>query len=353
MKTNIIPALGKSFGRTLPFCILTLFAACDRNDVEDVSFRVSVQQPEEVYAGENVTFQFEGNPDYISFYAGDRNNKYEYSDRTKMELDSLGFSHSAIMRYGETYDYLGDRILRVLVSEDYSGVRTPEAVRAATWTELTDTDREGALETPVLEKGVSGGTAKEVPYSAINLTEYKDKEFFLAYQYIAEPHTGSKTNGDKYTEDGKEVAYKYDNRPRVDVNSMQLVKREPDGNLITLDNPLSGFGFTNVFVSTKMEKPAAFNIDKKSLMFQPKEYENEVPQDENLEVWMISQKIIPNSVELDRGTPIKGTNARLSTYQYSYKEAGTYTATFIVTNANKWDSKQTVHQITVNVKPAR
>lgn len=193
--------------------------------------------------------------------------------------------------------------------------------------------------------------------AAVNLSQYKDKDFYLAFRYLAEPHTGIKSEGHTLPNNPTKP-YSYDNRPRIDVTELKLVKREPDKNLIVVEDMVREFVFTPHFVTSKVQNN--FTVSNYSMMFQPQEYVvtdgkitvNE-SQDYDIDVWMVSQKLSPHSVEPDRGTPIKGTNARLGIYQHTYNEPGTYTATFIVTNANKWNSEQTVREVTVEVKPAQ
>lgn len=352
MKTTNIPTPGKRFAQLLALCLLAAFAACDRDATENIAFGVNVQTPDAVHAGQPVTFEFDGNPDYISFYSGEKNNRYANHDRTTLpEVDSLGISYAAKMQYAENYDYLGDRILRILISETYDGSGN---INPEEWHDITDPDpavNEEYLESVVLKSG----TTADLPYAALNLSLYKDKDFYLALRYLAGPHTGVKSKGDLRPDNGK--VYSYDNRPRIDITELKLVKREPDKNLITVEDMLTDFAFTTNFVNSKVQNN--FTITSYKMMFQPQEYVTadgvatvDELQDYDMDVWMVSQKLSPHSVEPDRGTPIKGTNARLGSYQHTYTEPGTYTATFIVTNANKWDAKQTVHEVTVEVKPA-
>lgn len=353
MKTNNNPTSGKRFAQLLTLCLLATFSSCDRDGAESVEFGVSIQNPDAVYAGQPVTFEFDGNPDYISFYSGEKNDRYANHNRTTLpEVDSLGLSYAAKMQYAENYDYKDDRILRVMISETYdgSGEINPEE-----WHDITDPDpavNEEYLESPIL----TSGTTIDLPYAAVNLSQYKDKDFYLAFRYLAEPHTGVKSKGDLRPDNGK--AYSYDNRPRIDITELKLVKREPDKNLIEVEDMLTEFAFRMNFVNSKVENN--FTISNYRLMFQPQEYVTtdgkatvDESQDYDMDVWMISQKLSAHSVEPDRGTPIKGTNARLGIYQHTYDEPGTYTATFIVTNANKWNSEQIVREITVEVKPAQ
>ena len=46
---------------------------------------------------------------------------------------------------------------------------------------------------------------------------------------------------------------------------------------------------------------------------------------------------------------IKTIEAYLRSYSYTYKEPGTYTATFVATNANLWNSQQQTIQLTIQV----
>ena len=354
MKTNNNPTSGKRLAQLLALCLLATFSSCDRDGTESVEFGVNVQTPDAVYAGQPVTFEFDGNPDYIAFYSGEKNDRYANRDRTTLpEVDSLGLSYSAKMQYAENYDYLGDRILRVMISDTYdgSGEINPEE-----WHDLTDPDpavNEEYLKSVILETS----TTAKLPYAAVNLSQYKDKDFYLAFRYLAEPHTGIKSEGHTLPSDPKKT-YSYDNRPRIDVTELKLVKREPDKNLIVVEDMVREFVFTPHFVTSKVQNN--FTVSNYSMMFQPQEYVvtdgkitvNE-SQDYDIDVWMVSQKLSPHSVEPDRGTHIKGTNARLGIYQHTYNEPGTYTATFIVTNANKWNSEQTVREVTVEVKPAQ
>ena len=136
MKTNNNPTSGKRLAQLLALCLLATFSSCDRDGTESVEFGVNVQTPDAVYAGQPVTFEFDGNPDYIAFYSGEKNDRYANRDRTTLpEVDSLGLSYSAKMQYAENYDYLGDRILRVMISDTYdgSGEINPEE-----WHDLTE-----------------------------------------------------------------------------------------------------------------------------------------------------------------------------------------------------------------------
>ena len=84
MKTNNNPTSGKRLAQLLALCLLATFSSCDRDGTESVEFGVNVQTPDAVYAGQPVTFEFDGNPDYIAFYSGEKNDRYANRDRTTL-----------------------------------------------------------------------------------------------------------------------------------------------------------------------------------------------------------------------------------------------------------------------------
>lgn len=354
MRNNSFPLTGKRLAPMLALCLLPLLAACDRDSADSVAFGVSVRTADALYAGQPVTFQLDGNPDYIVFYSGEKNNRYANHDRTSLpEVDSLGLAYAAKIQYAENYDYVGKRMLRFLVSETYDGSRTPESIRPEEWHDITDPDPAVNAE-PLKSLVLTGtGTVTELGNTAVNLSQYKDKDFYLAIRYLADPHTGLNANGDLRPDNNR--LYSYNNRPRIDVTELKLVKREPDKNLIEVEDMVHEFAFTPVFVHSKVTNN--FTLSSYRMMFQPQEYVtsgdaitvNE-SQDYELDVWMVSQKISAHGTDPDRGTAIKGTNARLATYQHTYSEPGTYTATFVVKNANKWNAKESIYEVTVEVK---
>ena len=84
--------------------VLAAFLACGgilmqscSDRVDSVNFNVSV--PQEIYAGEPVTFTFDGNPDYIVFYSGTAGNQYANHNRTNIGIDRMDISYYITQRY--------------------------------------------------------------------------------------------------------------------------------------------------------------------------------------------------------------------------------------------------------------
>lgn len=319
---------------TLAAGVLTTTACSD--DVESVDFNVRVEGT--AVAGSPVTFVFEGNPDYISFFSGETGEVYANRNRTNVSVESMSISYDMTQRYTTRADFK-EPIIHVLVSEDFSGSLTPEDIAAATWTELSAQVGATTAEQPfpvpnpdAVEQNPTGyANATDVDFSA-----YKDRPFYFAFRYLAPLHP-TNTNGGS----GNNTTYRA--HPRVDVSSLCLSKVTAEGETILADDMLNDWGFSTVFVNSTTQ--TSYTVESTNLMFQPQNDHCDQP----VEVWMISQHMDATSVEPDRGEPIKGTNTRVTTYEYTYTEPGTYTATFIATNANMWDSKQTVREVTFEV----
>lgn len=324
--------------------VLAAFLACGgiltqscSDRVDSVNFNVSV--PQEIYAGEPVTFTFDGNPDYIVFYSGTAGNQYANHNRTNIGIDRMDISYYITQRYTTRQDFK-EPILHVMVSEDFTGEQTAAAIQAATWTELSAQTGSTTAEKPfpvpnpdAVEQNPTGyARATNVDFSA-----YKDKKFFFAFKYLAGLHpTISGGSGANAT---------YANHPRIDITEMNMQKvAAGSGETILMDDLQNEWGFSTIFVNSTTQ--ATYTVSSNTLMFQPQGDHRDQP----VEVWMVSQRLDPTAVEPDRGTALKGTNIALSSYQYTYPEPGTYTATFIATNANMWDSSQVVREVTFEVK---
>ena len=171
--------------------VLAAFLACGgiltqscSDRVDSVNFNVSV--PQEIYAGEPVTFTFDGNPDYIVFYSGTAGNQYANHNRTNIGIDRMDISYYITQRYTTRQDFK-EPILHVMVSEDFTGEQTAAAIQAATWTELSAQTGSTTAEKPfpvpnpdAVEQNPTGyARATNVDFSA-----YKDKKFFFAFKVL-------------------------------------------------------------------------------------------------------------------------------------------------------------------------
>lgn len=84
--------------------------------------------------GEEVVFYLAGEADYLLFYPGGQGGDYRYSREDRIYPATVRLSFESRLEGG---NQLTD-ILHLKYSTDFSGEYTPEAVRAATWTDITE-----------------------------------------------------------------------------------------------------------------------------------------------------------------------------------------------------------------------
>lgn len=326
------------------YCTLALAVAlvwiatgCDRDSADEVSFNVTTEgNVSLIKSDESVTFLFEGNPDYITFYAGDAGNNYAYRQRTEAKLSSLTMECAVRQQYNDVH-YLDQELLHIYLSTDFNGNYTPEAIHQATWIPISGREY-GRLPVPI----PTSASAVETEGS-IDLSPYIDinKPFYVAFFYNAAGREEIPTaNG----------GGKYIVRPRVDVSNLNLHKQTTDGERLSLTNTSTEWAFHIVMESSGTG--TNYQINDNGLLFQPQKatIDAATGYEPDEVIWMVSQQINPCSVEPDRGTPIKSIETYLRSYSYTYKQTGTYTATFVATNANLWDSQQEIRQLTIEVK---
>jgi hypothetical protein len=292
-----------------------LLASCDADSVDGIDFDVNLRnEQQEIYVGDEVIFDFDGNPDYIVFYSGEDGCKYANKDRLKVDVESMNLSYTMKQVYTKP-SYQNRANMHIYVSEDFKGLCTAEGIEEATWTELSG---EGGWRVPTCPNV----TAETVTDNG-DLSGYMDKKFYLAFRY--------------------ETPASEEYQPRFDIEPLTLTKTV-EGQEIKMTNPEKEFGFTYVFPKGK---PAGnYNPSATRLLFQPSEDNTGLPA----EIWAISKQLDPSAVSPDEGTPIKSLDMTASSYTYTYMTPGEYVVTFVARNANMWNVESVVREIKITVK---
>lgn len=311
--------------------------SCDRDSVDTVKFDVTVQNNGTVSAGQDAVFLFSGNADYITFYSGAPESNYEHRNRTEAELAALKMSCTIRQQYNDL-DYLNREIFFAYVSTDFSGIYTPEELNKATWTPLSGREY-NRLPVPVPASASPVETSGSIDLGAYVGLE---KDFYIAFLYKAAGRASipQANGGGRYT-----------NRPRIDVSGLSMQKTTTDGEVVNVENAITEWGFRPVYQQSTGNKN--YQVNDNGLLFQPQKAVTDAStgREPDETVWMVSALIRPKAVEPDRGMAIKSIEANLNSYASTYKEPGSYTATFVATNANLWNGSQVVKQVTVNVIP--
>ncbi|MCM1177897.1 MAG: DUF5017 domain-containing protein [Clostridium sp.] len=292
----------------------SLVAACDADGVRDVDFDVSLKNsPDRIYAGDEVTFDFSGDADYVVFWSGEDGHSYGNRERTKVPVQTLEMTYSIMEQYSRPAT---SQMLTIMVSENFGGSYTKEGIESADWTVLSQNDAE-------MDWWVPSGNVKPAVESGGDLSAYKDRNFTLAFRYA--------TQDGPLAEDTQ--------HPRIDISPMAL-KKVADGVEVTQKNPQDDFGFRMVVLEGEKGNT---NVNATTLLFQP------ASAQKNIDIWCISQPMDPSKVSPDKGEPVRTLTMPVKSFAYVFEESGTYTVTFVARNANAWNMNEAVRTMTVEV----
>lgn len=330
-----------------------LFASCDKELKEDTQLNVSVATDNNVSfdgntvtvkAGTPVTFNFDGDPDFITYFSGEIGNEYKYKDRTEMKPED-------IVNCSLSFDIWADSgtpatmqgAVNVLISDNFKGLTKVYETDLQTVSNFEWSTLAASTEMPAPNKDEKLGT-KEFTN---DLSAYLGKEITVALHF--------KTLDNSNT------------MPRVYFKNMQLnLDFNNNQGSITL---ASAFGFTPLNIGYDLSELTEAQLSKvKDEHYGavdggvPGFWKINVPstimvtggtKGQSLKnTWLISKPILLNGAcKPDVGTNIKNITQTLKSHTYTYKKAGTYTATFVAKNANYvHESFAVVRELTIKVE---
>ena len=281
-------------------------AACNKKEVNATGFSVTADK-ETLKANDTVNFSFTGNAWYLTFYSGEPGKKFENRDRVTAD----GIPQLQFTSYRQTGSQ--NNTLRVLVSTNFSGVYDSTNIYNATWTDITDKAK--------LSTG-SDNTASGV----IDLSSFvsNDHPAYIAFKYL-----GFKDASAQRTWTIKAITLN------------NVLPDKMSYSLLTSAESTAGFQQVNM-------KTAAVKWTISSTQLQAKG--GTVANSPEAEAWVVSKALTLNRVTPDVGVPLKNMTTALSTYKYIYTAAGTYTATFLASNINRYDNKDDIQELTLKVE---
>jgi uncharacterized protein DUF5017 len=287
--------------------VILCSVACTKKEVDATGFTVTTDK-ETYTTTDTVKFAFTGNPYYLTFYSGEPYHQYEYRERLNEKGKPQLFFNSAQTTGAQA------NTLKVLVSTDFSGVYDSTNVYNATWTDITSS--------AILAPGSAA-----VESGNIDLSQFinSDHPAYVAFKYTGTKGTSQRT---------------------------WTIK------LVALDNVLAdntsyevlGIGeSTTGFKSIPMKVPSvAWTISTTQL--QIKGFTTNALSVADTEGWVVSKPLNLTKVLPDTGTPLKNMTTSLSSLDYNYGAAGSYKATFVATNANRYSEKSDVKEVPVTVQ---
>ena len=376
MKTNRFILLG---------IILSAFVACDDGLDKDISVAgVTVTENENVVRegailnvkkGETVTFNFSGDPDNIVFYSGEEGHNYDYRNRTTIEekqIVSSKLSLKLTASYGNNSIY--DNLLNLYISDSFTGLYKDDFAADcqllsdfqgwSEWVSQEDLPQKGGevktYEFVLKGNDDSGSDGESVDYLGKNVT--------LAIHY----HPQNDTEG---------------SQPKLVFENFYITNVLSDGSTKVISASDMGFTPVNVW-SSDLETNVITNEIKGKLDDNSGYYDtsdnliesalwygsvtngtdgfwnlknagngeltmNSTPAAKNngfRETWLVSDYLVINSCTPDKGEAIKNISNRLSSYEYTYENVGTYKTTFLMTNSNYKNEDSKVITMVINVK---
>jgi hypothetical protein len=286
------------------FVIGTLFillSSCSKEKVEEPKFNVSSSSLT-AKVGEEIAFQFSGNPDNITFYSGEDGKKYEYRNRTSLP-GKLQIQFTSLVQWGTRSN------LSLFVTTDIAGKIDASTADKAKWTDITNR--------AVFSTGVDN-----TPSGVIDLSEFSDlgKPVNIAFKYTDVKSTTAQQN--------RWVIRTFNaGTVRNDVVTPLAVMADAGWVSVSVKNP------TNVWTITAAQL----------LM-----YGGPIGADDN-EDWVISKQLDPNFIKSDVGLVLKNISAPRNEFNYKYNKAGVYKASFLASNMIGKTSKEVVKELTITV----
>lgn len=303
-----------------------LAVACEQDVYEPVDFKVGLDASNTYVAGEPVKFNFAGNADYVIAYTGDTGSQYKYKDRTEVDMADLEtcklvlniqarYGNAGALKYYVAKGYTG--LLGNNAATDYAALKAESDKNYSDWDALTYTE----------------GASTVWTTQEYDITQYANN-FTLAMHW--NPTAFNAVQRSYWVNATLKVKFKgYD---EVTVSGTDL----GFGAISMADaNASNRYNINNGNGSVIFNKPTTAQIIMQGVGANALSY--------NLDYWVVSKPRKLNSVSPDTSVNVKAMADDVSSYQYTYEKAGTYTATFIATTGNYKDSSRVVKEVTFTV----
>jgi len=279
-----------------------------------------------------VTFTLDGNADVISFYSGETGSDYAYHNGRIEKLLDLNLSFLTSCDAGVQ----GPDMLSVMASSDFSGALTPEAVQAATWTDITNRFNISPIVTNI-DLFTSSGKGDIRDLTGV------DKPIYLAFKYAVQPQrvSGSTTITNAYS------------RMRIRGWEVSSTTETATATLSTFTSAFASAGWK--YVEIGEWRTGRNTITSSQIQLRGNHATGAGLTAEHLETYMEAwaiclDPISAGDVDLgpDRPLVIKSyVDDPVRTYSFVYKDPGEYEAVFVLSNVNASDEKKTIKKVKV------
>ena len=285
------------------FISIIFLPAC-KKDAVDFHFDVTTNGTT-FKAGQDIVFNFTGNPDNMTFYSGEPGTNYANRNRTSIK-GSPKLNFTSLIKNGVQVNALA-----LLASTDFIGTYDSAHVVSATWTDITSR--------AVLSNGLDN-----TPSGTIDLSDLvvEGKPLYLAYKFIGQAGSSQRSC---VIRTFNVIDYSPDDPPATltDINNAGWLG-------ISLLGPTIKWSIATdiVRIDGATGTTATANLD-----------------------YVITKALYPDKVQPDLGVALKNMSSYLSSYSYRYAVPGTYKIAFVASNIRTNDEKTVVREMTVTVTP--
>lgn len=304
--------------------------------------------------GEPIVFNFSGEPDNIVFFSGETGHNFDYRKRTTIDASQIVSSKLTV---DITPQYSGgyDNLFSMYMSEEFPGLYkndfAGDCQLLKDFTGWTDWVKQEDL--PI--------NANTPVSSEMDMMPYLGKTLTLAIH--VHPHDESLQ------------------QPKLNFSQVKITNELRNGSTIVLYASSMGFTPVNVWSADLSSVEMDSNLSKNNGYYDSSNkliesalwygtvtnniwgmwnlsnastgsfYVHSVVQGKGLrESWLVSDYLVINACDPDTGVTLKKMSNRLSSYEYTYNEVGTYKATFLMTNSNYKHEDSKVVTMVINVK---
>ena len=309
---------------------LIALGSCNEMEPEEPNFSVEPSQTE-VAVGEPISFFFDGNPNFITFFSGEEGHQYVHRNREILDIsdiDSSYISFTAELKYG-----IQKKPLRVYLSNNFPGLTLKdtigdrELIQTHQWVDITEQC-----------KLVDGKLTKVGKFS---LDDYRDN-MTLAFQFLGSTETSpqrtaivSNIKVANVLQSGKKIEVA--DASQLNFSCFDINPSNTEKNCykkVTSGSLIKGTWSLIEIAKNKIQLQGGIMSSKPWA---------------NNEDWLISTPMKLNKCTPDTGESIKDINRRLSYYDHTFTTPGTYTVTFLAGNSNIEGDKVEIKEVTIKV----
>jgi len=311
--------------KTIKYFILAfslILISCDKDimlEVEVPEFEVSVDSA--VFkVGDEVTFHFNGDPQFITFYSGEVYNDYQFREERVITIDSTkNFYFESAVNSGTQVNQFA-----LLVSSKFNG-------NYADSTQLAD-----SVWTDVTTRFVLGTTNMFVASGAKILDEFIEvgKPLYIAFKYTCLPQA-------------------FNGLARIwMVQNIKLTTLTDIGEVTLYNTNDIGLRIVDPFAQTA---PARSVVTNTRLSMQGNVYDavNNPNVDPETEHWAITKALnLSGEMNIGRDLPVsvkKFTDAEIKSYTHKFTNPGMYDVTFIAFNQSVSSRKEVIRKVQITI----